>query len=509
MYQIIVVDDKKAIRQGLEKHIPWEKLGYQLAGTASSAQEAIQLIESNCIDVLLTDIVMPDMTGLELIYFAKLINPDIKVIILSAYDRFDYAQRAISLGAQCYLTKPVDLEELQKELLSLKQALEEADRARRQNRLLMEVAREQFFDQLLSEKWAEDQEIRNRAAQLQLSFGAGNFVVLAAETHPGEISSAEVWDSLSAFLLELGEVTSLETKEHAVVYLLFARKQLPEEELARFCAARKDARLSIGISSPYFNLTMIATAYKEAQKALEFRIMQKQSSVFYYPRIRTLFQKSGELSPEQEQELIGALSEGRIDLLQQALRQILREKSVAFAPDSPGDIYVTIISLINHYMEQSIGTTEQDADETRQLIRTILSKRSAEEMTQYLMEYTEHCFARLHSNRRTVSNQIVERAMAYIREHYSEDITLKKLSEEVYVNPMYLSRLFKEKAGISYIDYLTEIRIDNAKRLLNDLSLRIYDIAEMVGYESRKHFGKIFKDHTGMSPKEYRNALSA
>ncbi len=97
--------------------------------------------------------------------------------------------------------------------------------------------------------------------------------------------------------------------------------------------------------------------------------------------------------------------------------------------------------------------------------------------------------------------------MEYIRDHYPEEITLQRLSQEVYVNPMYLSRLFKEKASISYIDYLTQIRMNHAKKLLEDLSLRIYDISEMVGYESRKHFGKVFKDFTGMSPKDYRNSV--
>lgn len=103
---------------------------------------------------------------------------------------------------------------------------------------------------------------------------------------------------------------------------------------------------------------------------------------------------------------------------------------------------------------------------------------------------------------------IIENVKKYINEHYYENISLSKLSEVVYINPMYLSRLFKEKMGENFIDYLTKVRIEHAKRLLKDLSLRIYDITEMVGYESRNHFGKTFKEITGLSPKEYRNKQS-
>ena len=138
----------------------------------------------------------------------------------------------------------------------------------------------------------------------------------------------------------------------------------------------------------------------------------------------------------------------------------------------------------------------------------LLQNAPDKEILDYLQRYAANVFNKLHIEHKKVSNQIVDRAMQYILEHYSENITLDKLSEQVYVNPMYLSRLFKEKAGVSYIEYLTEVRIENAKRLLSDLSLRIYDIVEMVGYDSRKHFGKIFKEHTGLSPKEYRNSLS-
>lgn len=120
----------------------------------------------------------------------------------------------------------------------------------------------------------------------------------------------------------------------------------------------------------------------------------------------------------------------------------------------------------------------------------------------------KYCFFRISSNHEKATGLIIEKAMKYINEHYSEEITLKKLSEVTYVNPSYFSRLFKDKTGEKYIDYLTSIRIEQAKKLLEDLSLKVYDITELVGYESRKHFGKTFKEITGMSPREYRDKIT-
>ena len=127
MFHLIIVDDKKSIRKGLMEFIDWNELGFSVIGDFSSAAEAIRFVESECVDVIMTDIVMPDVNGLELIREVKLINPEIKVIILSAYEKFEYAQEAVRLGAVHYLTKPVNLDKLKEEFLRLRQVLSEEE----------------------------------------------------------------------------------------------------------------------------------------------------------------------------------------------------------------------------------------------------------------------------------------------------------------------------------------------------------------------------------------------
>lgn len=503
MFQAVVVDDKKMIREGLTKHIPWQELGYQLLGAAQDAKEAISLIEQHCVDVLITDIVMPNMNGLELIRAVKLVNPTIKIVILSAYDRFDYAQKAILLGAHCYLTKPVDLDELQEELLTLKKILKQEEEERRQSHLFLHIARGQFFDYFSNGEGTSDDEIRQRAQRLNLHFPEEEYIL--TELHFCDTSKKDgIFPQMLRTLQKVGETFCIKKEADRATVLLFPFSSSGlEERLNGFCMAFQTEKLCLSVSNPRFALTELPDAIREAKRAMEYKVMQKYRCVYFYDKIQRLFERKMKLSPQKEEQLIRCLSEQDPEKYQSCVDQLIAQYQFRRADEIPYEAYLAIILCTNHYLEES----DAPFQETEQAIHQILLAPNCESAQTIFAKFTSDCFALLQNNHRKISNQIVERAMEYIREHYPEEITLQRLSQEVYVNPMYLSRLFKEKAAISYIDYLTQVRMTHAKELLSDLSLRIYDISEMVGYESRKHFGKVFKEHTGMSPKDYRNSI--
>ncbi len=506
MFQAVVVDDKKMIREGLTKHIPWEELGYRLLGAAQDAAEAISLIEQHCADVLITDIVMPNMNGLELIQAVKLVNPTIKIVILSAYDRFDYAQKAILLGAHCYLTKPVDLDELQEELLTLKNILKQEEEDRRQSHLFLHIARSQFFDSLISGEEKSDDEIRQKAQRLNLYFPKEEYIL--TELHFCDHSKkGEIFPQMLRALQKAGETFCVKKESDRAMVLLFPFSSSGlEEQLNGFCAAFQKEKLCLSVSNPRFALTELPDAIRETKRAMEYKVMQKYRTVYFYDKIQKLFERKMKLSPQKEEQLLCSLSEQDLCKYESCVKELISQYQFRESGEIPYEAYLAIILCTNHYLEESSESGSPFAG-TDRTIHQILLAPGAEAAQAVFMTFASECFSLLKHNCRKISNQIVERAMEYIRDHYPEEITLQRLSQEVYVNPMYLSRLFKEKASISYIDYLTQIRMSHAKKLLEDLSLRIYDISEMVGYESRKHFGKVFKDFTGMSPKDYRNSV--
>lgn len=497
MFQIVLADDTRAIREGLSRHIPWEELGYRLVGTADCAQAAIQLIESHCVDVLLTDIVMDDMTGLDLIYFAKLINPDIRVMILSAYDRFEYAQRAIQLGADSFLTKPVELSELKRELLSIKEILVRSEAMRRKNRLFVNLARRHFFTQLSDGEFKTDREIREQAKQIEMEFPAGSYALAKWELRGGApLIPEEVEDALTQTEGTIAVLSEPETG----VFLIFTHQKQLEESANALAKALGRELFTLGVSGLHIDLSEFSLAMEEAQRTLEYSKLSGKESICLYSDFRHVFRKEAVLSAEQEEQLLRCLSEqdqaGYTHQVDGILARVRGRGSIM------REMCLSILLVTGRYVGQAEGGGEFGR------ILELMQSAPEESLETHLQSYVDTVFHQLRTEHKKVSNQIVDRAIQYILEHYSENITLGKLSEQVYVTPMYLSRLFKEKAGVSYIDYLTEVRIENAKHLLSDLSLRIYDIAEMVGYDSRKHFGKIFKERTGLSPKEYRNSLS-
>lgn len=498
MFQIVLVDDSRAIRDGLSRHVPWEELGFKLVGSANRAQAAIQLIESNCVDVLLTDIVMDAMTGLDLIYFAKLINPDIRVIILSAYDKFEYAQKAIQLGADCFLTKPVDLGELKKELLSIKESLLQSDAMRRKNMLFVDMARRHFFAQLLDGGFKTDRDIRENAKQIELEFPTGSYALAkwdlssGAPLVPGEMERA---------LSHIDGAMAIQNEPESAIFIIFTQQQKLADNVDALAKALGREFFAMGVSGLHIDLSEFSTAMDEALHTLEYSRLNGKNSICLYSDLKPPLRKEAVLlPPEQEAELLRCLSEQDQAGYERAILEI-----ISGAAGSCGAVRERCLSILL-ITGRHIGQVARGGEFVQNL--ELLQNAPDKEILDYLQRYAANVFNKLHIEHKKVSNQIVDRAMQYILEHYSENITLDKLSEQVYVNPMYLSRLFKEKAGVSYIEYLTEVRIENAKRLLSDLSLRIYDIVEMVGYDSRKHFGKIFKEHTGLSPKEYRNSLS-
>lgn len=490
MFQALVVDDKKSIREGLRNHFPWQEAGFALIGAVGSATEAIHIIEEECIDVLLTDIVMPEMSGLELIRSVKVINPDIKVLILSAYDKFEYAQEAIRLGAYSYLTKPVDIEHLKDLLIEIHKVLEKECQSRKQSLKMASYAKRQFYSLLFGQQKLCEPELIRRAEEMGVTLSAGPFSVFFLDA-AGD-TQAQRQENLMATGMKLKQLpgvmhTSLEGE--LLCTLMEVRDKPPELDVGQLVRR-------VGFSNRFSLLCETQRARQEAKMALYFcRVLGKRKLLCRDEA--ALWESTASISALLEKELMQAIADNSQNGVTEALSvffECLTKKTSA-------DFYRACAPLA--VLFQKVCTVDEIA-RTESLVFDLKNAQNLKDMQAVFLAHFLHLIQQDEKTAQRTSNLIIDRVMAYIEAHYAEDITLKAIADEVYVNPIYLSRLFKENTGISYIDHLTETRVRHAKRLLRDLSLRIYDIASMVGYE-RKHFGKVFKERTGLTPKEYRN----
>jgi two-component system, response regulator YesN len=526
MFNVIIVDDKKSIREGLKQFIDWKELGFNVIGDFPSAAEAIKFIESECVDVLLTDIVMPDVNGLELIREVKLINPEIKVIILSAYEKFEYAQEAVRLGAFYYLTKPVNIEKLKTEFANLYAILQKEKLSRHHKKEFSTFAAEQFFNNLVNNHYNSIETIFKRANEINLHFKDSNYsvlrVALEKKSYSGKVldeGSFQLLKSMAAshisgFLNNLGMAYVFSSSLTEISILFFPNTaELIKSYIEQLRDDVKDSLnfdVFIGVGKVYDNIYQASNSFTEAGKALEYRIIKRNSNVLFYEDISKFFKGKSLITPEIEEAILNYLSLQDKSSLKEYISDIM-SNSYSVGQNNTNILYdacIELLLIINKYLTSNVDNKKSIEQNDYFSIKSLLQKQNFEEISNFMLDYLEDCFTIIRNNDEKSAGLIIENAKRYINEHYSEEITLNKLSEVVYVNPMYLSRLFKEKIGENFIDYLTRVRIEHAKRLLSDLSLRIYDITEMVGYESRKHFGKTFKEVTGFTPKEYRNSFT-
>lgn len=526
MFHLIIVDDKKSIRDGLKKFIDWKELGFTVIGDFSSAAEAVRFIESECVDVMMTDIVMPDVNGLELMREVKLINPEIKVIILSAYEKFEYAQEAVRLGAIHYLTKPVNLDKLKAEFNHLRQMLEEEEILRHQKKEYHTFAVERFFNNLVNNIYPDTAAIRKKAGENNLSLGEGSFCILRVipeytahsekelDSSSFQLLKSMIANHISDSLSRIGKVFLFHTSLTELSALFFPNPDAAVkdslEQLRADIKSSLNSDVLIGAGRVYDNIRYAPDSFAEAGKALEYRIIKRTVNVLFYQELSDFFKGRSLITPKMEEIILNHLSmkeEGLLkkyilDIMTNALNIGYNNISILY------DVCIELLLIINKFLTANVDKKTSIEKNDYFSIKSLLQKQNYEEIRDFMLEYLEDSFAIIRNNDEKSACLIIESAKKYIKEHYNEEITLSKLSEVVYVNPIYLSRLFKEKEGQNFIDYLTGIRIGHAKLLLEDLSLRVYDITEMVGYESRKHFGKIFKETTGMSPREYRNRIT-
>lgn len=503
MYKVLLVDDEERMTQGLRRFGPWEETGFAVAGTATSVARALVFLESEPVDLLITDIQMPVQSGLDLIRLAREQCPKTKFVILTAYSEFAYAQEALRLGALDYLTKPVNLAQMKALLLNVRAKLDE-ERQREDmdevqemlaRTLVMNFANGYPYD---AQKACACLDTRCALAVVRMTAREAK----AADEAAGALRAAFVPCRL--FRVSAQEILAvIETPEAPQEAELAGRvgQLLREgEERIPVCA---------GVALAREGYREMRSAFLRAGKAMNYQSARGVTGVTSYEQISRIVvggarQQTQQLLaltqmlvvPEKREQLLPALrgalrrmAEGRGFSLAQAQRfctTLIMEMDVPMQalslPDYPRHAHLSAV-LLDIWSSADLAELE-------------------EQMTAYLGDILRRIEQ---TNENALAGELINRIQSYIQEHYAENLTLGVLSERFYVSPSYLSRLFKKKTGTNFIDYLTLLRIGKAKEYLTRTSRKIYHISEMIGYENPRYFAKLFKEETGLTPQEYRS----
>ncbi|MCU6709936.1 response regulator [Paenibacillus sp. J5C_2022] len=511
--RIIVVDDEDLIRNHIASMIEWDEIGCQIVGAASNGIEAMELIALHEPDLVISDIRMPLMNGIQLSEYVKEKHPQIRIIFLTAYSDFEYAQQAVKLGVVDFILKPVKTSEIIRAV-----ELQIHNTMRTSHELLL--SQEKAIQQMLST--AEDESEKTSTMQ-KLGVHQLKLQVMCAEIDNIDAlhRSGEAYS-----LLALREVINrnlqyypyhywLYTAPKGIYILLFQSKEQiwnPREdsmkiarELTEYCKTAFPFRVSVGISQVLPSLLHLGQAWKEIKECLDYRMMLGKGSIIGYDALFGL----NICQDKQEEDvvhLIGILCRGEKDQVPVYLRSIYRKiVSTGLMRNNIQSYFLNIIGKVEEMLlEYGIPIQEDVQLQAKKMVISFdILVDLMKFMEQWLMEITD----RMQSAQSQSVKRIIKEITAYLEMNFTDEITLEKLANHFHMNHSYLSRLIKKETGHNFRDLLWTCRIEAAKKKLTETNLRANEIAFQVGFKDATHFSLLFKKNVGISPTEYRNQV--
>lgn len=534
--KVFLVEDEMVIRRGIKNSIDWEKEGYIFCGEASDGELAYPMIIKEKPDILITDIRMPFMDGLELCKLVKKELPNIKILILSGYDEFDYAKEAIRLGVTEYLLKPISsgklLEALNGVSESIRREKEDKDLVRKymeEMRENTEHEKQKFFEQMIAGNLSMADALETgKKYEMNLSAGMYNLLLFRFTLGKENRKSGELLGEAEYAIEKLTErleyVFEFQRGVEGWAFLLMAdnEEQMSErvKELSKDLEEIMKNYSTIayfgGIGQPVARLRELEESFREAERALAARFTMELNRIISVEDIRmaqnvdTLddieITSFGEIEKTRTM-LEKFLNNGAEDEIDEFVDVYINElpeenlKSVLMRQYIIMDAYIVMMSFCEK-IEGIEGEMQAQSEELKNSMKTI---QTLEEIKNYIRMLLK----KIIGVRDTISGRrysdIIEIAKDQIRKTYmSDEISLNTIAAEVGMSPSYFSSIFSKEMGKTFVEYLTEIRMDRAKELLMCSSMKTSEIGCEVGYKDPHYFSYIFKKTQNCTPKEFR-----
>lgn len=534
--KVFLVEDEMVIRRGIKNSIDWEKEGYIFCGEASDGELAYPMIIKEKPDILITDIRMPFMDGLELCKLVKKELPNIKILILSGYDEFDYAKEAIRLGVTEYLLKPISsgklLEALNGVSESIRREKEDKDLVRKymeEMRENTEHEKQKFFEQMIAGNLSMADALETgKKYEMNLSAGMYNLLLfrftLGKENRKSRELLGEAEYAIEKLTERLEYVFEFQRGVEGWAFLLMAdnEEQMSErvKELSKDLEEIMKNYSTIayfgGIGQPVARLRELEESFREAERALAARFTMELNRIISVEDIRmaqnvdTLddieITSFGEIEKTRTM-LEKFLNNGAEDEIDEFVDVYINElpeenlKSVLMRQYIIMDAYIVMMSFCEK-IEGIEGEMQAQSEELKNSMKTI---QTLEEIKNYIRMLLK----KIIGVRDTISGRrysdIIEIAKDQIRKTYmSDEISLNTIAAEVGMSPSYFSSIFSKEMGKTFVEYLTEIRMDRAKELLMCSSMKTSEIGYEVGYKDPHYFSYIFKKTQNCTPKEFR-----
>lgn len=527
MYKLLIVDDEPLVQVGIKSMLPWNNLNIEIIGIASNGQAALSIIEANMPDIVITDIKMPIMSGLELakICMERYEDRQPAFIILTSYEDFELAREALSCHVSDYLVK------LELTPDTLRTSVEKIIRKREKenNKALtdtdsfsMTYYYDKFFISLLHNLFEDRTQFELQCQELSLKFDSNSYICCYCEiigNHSGELTDEKQLNLFHAAFQMGKELFAKYHTCHAIMLdlrhfaLIFCYETMDTSVLSELGSILASVSATL---HNYYNVSLqsgvgiivtdplaIAESYQYSRDAFSNTDVRRPTVFFDDCLKQDSYKKSFNFSIFKD-ALARAYEEYDSDLLYNTMSEI-----IALFKAHPGN-FLQAMDCASNILYLSISLLQNGEETVSELFsnnpdnyRTLYKMTNTEQIINWLTYFRDCLCAHFNEHRKEVRKPIVSQVRNYIKEHVTEHLSLNEVAAVFGISPNYLSQLFKKYNDVGYNDYVTQCKIEEAKRLLGNSDYKVYEVAEILGFESAFYFSKVFKKVVGIPPTEY------
>ncbi|SHM74493.1 response regulator transcription factor [Gracilibacillus kekensis] len=497
--KMLIVDDEPLICQGLMNTIPWNEMEIDVVGSAINGKKALEIMETEPVDIVITDVYMPEMDGIQLSKAIIEHFPDVTIIMISGYEEFEYARQALRIGVEDYLLKPVDIDELWALVGKVKQQIEETRRQQQSKNetILSNYLSQQLFH--LPDSYHLSEKIKHQHYAFRL-------LLIEKRNYYKTNQSALSYDKLKQMMDQMN-VSSIgvEMHENQLVLFLYDQEGIFTEKIDQLTAMIQkyfNGDVSLAISSCYHDMHQLATLYQKLNTRLSYYRGTSKQVVTDDENLPSV--NNYNYNRQQAADLAEAVFQQNNSAVRNIVANLFHrfeDKSLTLQQIKRQCLFL-IASVKERAQESMFEQIDFRLSEDTDLLiyNSVCALQDLLEADlNSMLEYVE---------RSNDSHWIIQQAKQYIEKNYQQDIKALEVAEAHYITPNYFSMLFKQETGQNYSEYLNTIRINKAKELLSDTSNKVFEIAEYVGYREYKYFVQVFKNYVGITPTQFRKLHS-
>lgn len=534
MLRVFLVEDESVIREMLRDTVPWAQCGYEFVGEAGDGEMALPLIRKTRPDVLITDVRMPFMDGLSLSKLVLQEFPQMKIVIISGYDDFEYAQQAIGIGVERYLLKPITknnllmlLEEMKEKIQSERERRNYLAQFQQEAQDYEQYARRRFFERMVAGQLTV-QQIQDQARDMNLDIQAQSYTIALVSELRDRRGSAEAYSESDALIRE-GLVAHFRKHPEYVLFrwnlttyaLLIKGEEKRMDSCIRRCteAVRelyesngRNQEWYMAVGKPVRHLGGLPACFEEVSRLWAYRHILPGQHILTGETVNAFASAGGEenLMDFDVSKVHGSVLEG---VFQNAslgeVASFVDEYTFSMGDALKSKPFCQYLMLSVRFAAtdyvQSLGISQREYLEKLSCLDMTGQNVTVEDLKRYLMDVLLRALEIRDNRAGSQYRNILKQAVAYIDGNFADEhISLNRVAKEVNISANYLSAVFSQEMGITFVEYLTTRRMERAKDLLRNTDKRSGEVAAEVGYKDPHYFSFLFKKTQGCTPRDYR-----